>query len=1084
MHRLLFLLLAGCYSGGELLEGLADTHDTGGPRIAWDLEATPLPHIPFPNDVATRPDPSAATGRKVNASLQAPTRFERRLRQRLSELDGFGTFAPIWVQFGAGKQGSARLDLENIVARQKADEDFADDVALLIDVTQGSPTYGQAMVLDFGNGNFPITLEHPQELYDNDPRGAATSLITETHDEDQDGDGRLDVFEDIDQDGALDAGEDQDGDGRLDVAEDTDGDGVFDRANTWGNALGAPYGNDPYDDLIGFYDLEDETLWFRPLVPLRERTTYAVVLTKDLVGDNGEPVVSPFPHVNHLEQTHHLAPLVDDGLLKKYGRGVEDVAFAWTFTTQSVTSTLVALREGLHGVGPLAHLHAQYEPDVTGIVPVAERQGLTAKLLTPEDIVEVLSIVFERIDPGSYGDERIQSLVDTYGAVDYVVAGDFTSPDLLKTTGFADAPETTGAFDLDLSRGTVTHVPSSLRFFLSVPKAQYGTAPFPVALYCHGYTSLKVEALIFAGVLAKFGIATFVTDAAGHGLPFGDDAIGTLLELLDASGLKPFFDALAKGRERDLNGDGSGIPDPAGDFYTHDSFHTRDMVRQTLLDYLQAARVLRAFDGTRLFPFDHDGNGRLDDLAGDFDADGHVDVGGPYVPFYAMGMSMGGINSTVLGAIEPGVIATAPVSMGGGLYEIGLRTTLRGVRTAALLPIVEPAIITAPLAGDPRLSLVSFLVGDVFEGSVVDIGRIGRLQAGNPVDEMRAGDRFTVRNDTRGEERSVTVPPDRRVRLAMPSNKGDELTIIVRRPTGELVSTLTTFDDEVFFHGTSYEAGSRLRAIKEGLGMRRNSPEVRRLFAISQMILEPADPVNYVRHYRDPLAIGPGGGTKTSGLFYITMGDETVPVATGVSLMRAAGVIDYLEPDPRYGVTQNQLLIDTHVTESAEIRGYFRALDSCFYDNRLANFDIDDLSGGLHPGAPPRATAVCAPEEPCTSQGCKVCTEDCSGPNPPAPCSAGCAPLPPLRATKRSDAGIMAVRFPAFEVDGRHVIDMPDPASPFDASMFVINQIGLFLSSGGRVLSDHPCLALNDCSACAGEPDCPSIPAPTSVAQP
>ena len=86
-------------SGGGLPVGLADTPPGTGPMIVWDLEAEPLPEIPLPNDVATWPDPTSPTGRRLNASLIAPSGMERRLRQEFDRLDGFGTFGPLSVAF-------------------------------------------------------------------------------------------------------------------------------------------------------------------------------------------------------------------------------------------------------------------------------------------------------------------------------------------------------------------------------------------------------------------------------------------------------------------------------------------------------------------------------------------------------------------------------------------------------------------------------------------------------------------------------------------------------------------------------------------------------------------------------------------------------------------------------------------------------------------------------------------------------------------------------------------------------------------------------------------------------------------------
>src|SRR5688572_28131571 len=92
MRRLTVLLvvLTSCHDGGVALEGWKRTPPGDGPRISWDLDAEPLPEIPFPNDVATRVDASSPTGRRLNASRQAPTRLESDLRDKLAQLDGFG----------------------------------------------------------------------------------------------------------------------------------------------------------------------------------------------------------------------------------------------------------------------------------------------------------------------------------------------------------------------------------------------------------------------------------------------------------------------------------------------------------------------------------------------------------------------------------------------------------------------------------------------------------------------------------------------------------------------------------------------------------------------------------------------------------------------------------------------------------------------------------------------------------------------------------------------------------------------------------------------------------------------------------
>jgi hypothetical protein len=1082
---LLGLVGASCLSGGERLEGFGSVATGSGPQILWDLDAKPLPDIPLPNDVAMRADPSSPTGLWLNASHEAPTLFERNLRKHMSNLDGFGSFSPIWIRF------DKRLDLVNIAQRQRGDNNFADDLVYLIDISPDSPDYGKTHILDFGNGNFPLALAQTDRYFPYDPRSKSSNLLLETYDEKAlgDGDDHCDVWEDINQNGVLDAGEDLDQDGRLDIHEDTDHDGLCDIPNLWGSVLNEgekvpfheesdQFPNDPFNDLITFYELQTDTLLFRPLAPLRESNTYAVVITKNLVGTDGQSIRSPFATPHHLQQKEALKPLFTGGLLEKIGLSEDDVAFAWSYTTQSVTRDLVKIREGLNGQGVFSHLGKTYSPKVTNLVKLSDDTGLASYRMPAKDLTQAIDVIFNNIDVAGFDKSRINSLLDTYGAVDYIVAGDYTSPDFLQNAE--------GIFEIDASSGNGKHAPESLRFVLVVPKSAYGQAPFPTALYCHGYTSMKVEALAFAGILAKFGIATFVIDAYGHGLPLGDTfdvLVSSVLKKLEGEGLQYFFDAIKEGRARDINND--KVFDVGGDFWTNDIFHTRDLVRQTVIDYLQGVRMLKTFDGQQRFDFDMVGGQSPGMLAGDFNNDGVVDVGGPHNPYYVLGTSMGGILSSIIGALEPSIVAAAPVSPGGGLLEVAIRSTLTNVRRATVLPILGPMLIIEPHGGDDRLHIVKWLVNNVFDESIEKIATIGELNADNTVvNELRAGDIFRAENLSNGQVDEVIVGKDLTMRSHIPADRQDLFRVKIWRPDGSgepmfsdslvkegatLVKEITTYEFDVGpFYETNYEKGDPLKAIQGGLGYRRNTPSLRRLLAITQTILEPGDPINWAPLYADPIHIAPEGKVPTNILYTLTLGDMTVPISTGIALGRAAGVIGYDTIDERYGITQNELLLQYHVTEGVDELEYFSD-DCCRNHCGQVNFDIDDLSNGLHESNLPRLAAVGDPAQ-CGAT--------------PLVCTGSCEALPPLRATIQNSHGINAVRFPALKAQGQHAIDLPDPSQDFDASIFVLNQIGLYLSSGGTVLSDHPCLAKNDCSDCTPSihgDACPAIPAGTKA---
>src|SRR5579859_4000511 len=147
------LLLAACVQQASEQIGLAPAQPGTGPMMKWNMQAKPLPDIPFPNDIATWPDPGSPTGLRVNASLIAPTDVEAAARQNIDALDGFGIYAPITVEF------SQQINLDDLYARQTADDNFADDAIFLINMNPGSPRYGKPVILDMGHGNFPVILQ-------------------------------------------------------------------------------------------------------------------------------------------------------------------------------------------------------------------------------------------------------------------------------------------------------------------------------------------------------------------------------------------------------------------------------------------------------------------------------------------------------------------------------------------------------------------------------------------------------------------------------------------------------------------------------------------------------------------------------------------------------------------------------------------------------------------------------------------------------------------------------------------------------------------------------------------------------------
>jgi hypothetical protein len=1098
----------------EHAAGLRLAKSTGGPVVMFDLEAKPLPEIPFPNDLATRPDPTSPTGRRLNLSLIGPTLFERRVREKADQLDGFGVYAPITVRF------DRRIDVQGLRERHR-NKLLTDDAVYLVDVDPQSPGFGEIVPIDLGywaelpnrfrtkpgqhaphTGRFPQVVSRQGQYFDYDPRARNVSLVMEMTGE-----------------------QDADGDGIPTDAEDTDGDGTLDHANALGAPPSDPGSTEAADALVPFYEFETNTLIIRPIMPLREATTYAVVLSRFITDEQKRPIESPFAYVNHARQTEALKPLAD--ILPKRGLSFDDVAFAWSFTTQSATRDLVAIRRGLYGHGTLGWLADQFPAEMTEIWPWRSEASVQACAQgATDDATRAkcgvggnpnLAGAYQLLSPlkvalaGLVGEdpEAVNGLAESYRYVDYIVAGKFRSPDfLVDRDGLASDgnPQSDDeSFDVDAREGTATVGPGEVTFWCTIPKTLEYTdkdglthvhkPPFPVVLYGHGYGASRLEMLGFAGNHARFGLATCGLDAYGHGTVIDEDQLRTAKTLLGAllkpTGYDPDLLAhnLTTGRARDLNNDGKA--DSGGDFWTADTFHTRDILRQSAVDWLQFVRMLRGFDGKRTTALDLNGDGQAGDLAGDFNGDGVVDIGG-LVPdangnprgnfYFGWGQSLGGILSAIVPAVEPSMIASAPTSGAGGLTDVAIRMTEGGAVNAVLLRMMGPLIVGDPVTeGDAFTGRyrISWMVPDTWGPDT----RARVFVAEVPLND---GDVFTVRNLTREGDTLLPMPDrrfalvhagqgfrvqfaadawsatEKRARMGFDPSAADFQP--VRMSTDQVLASGDRFRFEVFsgsdlsqprqvidtwsadttWQGTVYPQGAPLVAPAEGMGHLRGTPDFRRFFNVAQAILDGGDPIAYAPLYFqrpvDQSDTDPEYPAETRPLVIPTVGDQNVPVNTGISMARAMGIVDFEHPRGDLGgLTEDDFLLAVGAYEGTET--YPRWVD----ERGPYNFDVDDLDEGTDGKATePRGNFR-------------------------------------LRLTKKTPGGgIAAMRMPYMQRSAAegdtHGFDIPDAKLPFDINTFMINQVSYFFMRHGEGISrselDARCLQYGG----ADPRSCPFMP--------
>lgn len=988
MKRCWVLLLCACSTGA--VQGLAPAEQTGGPRILFDLQKKPLPEIPFPNDLATRPDATSPTGLRVNASQIAPTHLESNVRRLLDTLDGFGTYAPITIAFDSD------IDWLDFQARQN-DADPANDGVYVVQIDNG-----EVFPVDVNGGHFPAVIDSGGRYFMNDPQSNVRNLL-------------------------------------------------FPESNT----LHA--GGDPIDDLMTFYEKSTHTLILRPVIPLRQEKRYAVVVTKKLKDAQGRAVCSPFPSVNHVLQNEELRPLK-----LPHGLSWNDVAFAWAFTTQSETRDLEAIREGLYGRGPLAALQGRAPIDVTAMTeldPGADNVYVipSAKLQEIVNDPQVGGLLFGT-DPAS-----LQATLDSMKYVDYYISGSFTSTNFLNDP---TRPPQDATFDVDLHSGAARTSPETIYFFGSVPKPIAGRkAPFPVALYGHGYTSMRLEGVLLAGgQAAKFGFGMMDIEAFGHGLDVDPLLALVVKQVLQQHGLGAFADNAFKSRARDLDND--GVPDSGGDFWTADTFHTRDVVRQSIVDWFQLIRVLKSWDGVQKMDL-----GGKQVIAGDFDGDGVPDLGGPSGDYFVFGSSLGGILSQILPAVEPAIVAAAPVSGGAGLGDVGSRTTLGGVVQAVFLEVLGPLLVNCDCGPNGEPSLV-FQVQQVNHDAVIPIAPVA----------LHAGDVVEICNLAHTDDcRSATADSSGRVRISLaadqptlnvtetPQGPGlpNKVDVKMIAPGDALRITIngTTVIDKwgytANFVGVRYLKDSPLTSPARGYGETRNTPDFRRLWGLSQLILEPGDPVSYAPHYFKEL-LPARNGVPANVLVVATVGDKIVPVYTGISTARAAGLIELSQPDPDFGMPIDQVLIKSGAVEAIDNLNRYASADGGPRAALGAHLRCDsfvDRDGNAQPSNCSAGIDLDPTGYACDLQG-ENCTDDMGAPR--------LSPALRQQFIRKTSAGYSALLMPYLDPHGRHAVHPPEPGRRFDMDQFMLNLMGRFFESRGQEIHFEACQTKMA--------DCPWIP--------
>ncbi|MEZ4465469.1 MAG: hypothetical protein R3F43_13590 [bacterium] len=751
---------------------------------------------------------------------------------------------------------------------------------LVVNIEPGDPREGEVAALDLGQGYFPLI--NPNGSYwGQDPAAGLPDLLFPAEN-----------------------------------VVDVDGDGEAER--------------------VEHYEVETHTLIIRPVIPLAQGARHVVLLTRDLEGlaPDGTygPIRSPFPQKVHAAQSPDILRA-----LALTGLPADRLAFGWSYTTADILGPVQVLRDGLYGKGPLARIADAAPARIkrihdTGIDHDADDTDDpndptdTRMILQAEFFGRLLRIV------GSFQPDLGLDGVK-FNAADYIVFG------TVDTADFRTGPDEEFTVNVHTGAGEVRS--QEVPFMLTVPKpTERHKPPFPVLFYFHGTGSSRMESLVVAEAMARQGWATLAFDEVGHGPLVTDfrkliddnrDSLGPVLAALPAllaqflapdrldefrgyrlinpdgsvndADLEAFYDALTgiglfaeialKGRNVDVNGD--GVVDTAEGFFFSNPFRQCASFMQDTMDLMQLVKIVRGFDPAAVPPaIAVPRDATIEELepnllAGDFNADGILDVGGPGVAFGVAGTSLGGFHSVIAGSVEPEITTATPIVAGGGFVDIMLRSSLDDIAGRLLVDVFGTLVVGCPDAEAGELLLTFGNQADRCKPSRAREHAFATLPLPAP------GTAVKLVNQDNGEANTGEINEAGGFSLQVESDQQDLLQI--------------TIGDQVF----------EARSPTDGSGYRRNTPDFRKVVAVLQHVFDRCDPANFIPSMTTP----PPGKAPTNVLMLNAIGDDTVPFSTNVNLALAGGLLGRTRPEwePRA-----RAILKTGVMEG----GYY---------------DLDDLAG-------------------------------------------------------------------------------------------------------------------------------------------
>ncbi|HWC97327.1 MAG TPA: Ig-like domain-containing protein [Candidatus Sulfopaludibacter sp.] len=364
------------------------------------------------------------------------------------------------------------------------------------------------------------------------------------------------------------------------------------------------------------YDPLTNTMYAKPVAALDQHRRYALVIT-DAVTDSAGAALAPDPAFQACLQASsaYCASLASALNSIAPSLAPRRIVGASVFTTLSATAWLEHARATLPYVPPVVML------------------ALPQSTFHVADLATITLHEQVKTNPAAFSDISLPVSSGLLAGLDSIVLGSYMSPNFM-------AGDQTIPPGPTLPQLGVPDNVNIVGFNALLPSTPKPAAGYPVVIFGHGFGDSRFGGpTAVAPSLAKAGFAVVAIDAVGHG--FGPESSVTFV---DNAGNSRTINAL--GRSLDLNGDGIIESNEGCALVTPIAYGTRDCFRQTVVDLMQLARIIRS--------------------GLDLDGDGVPDLDGTHI--YYAGESLGAMYGTMFMAVEPTVRAAA-LNVGGASAE-------------------------------------------------------------------------------------------------------------------------------------------------------------------------------------------------------------------------------------------------------------------------------------------------------------------------------------------------------------------------------------------------------------------------------